>query len=54
MDETIIMVSADHGGINKGHGGKTMHEMEIPWIMYGKNVRQNKELQQSIVTYDTA
>ena len=23
MDETIFVITADHGGINKGHGGKT-------------------------------
>ena len=28
MDETIFVITADHGGINKGHGGKTMQEME--------------------------
>ena len=28
LDETIFIVTADHGGIKKGHGGKTMEEME--------------------------
>lgn len=29
-DDTIIILTADHGGIKKGHGGKTLQEMEIP------------------------
>lgn len=53
-DKTVIIVTADHGGINKGHGGKTIEEMEIPWIIYGSKIKKGKELTQSIMTYDTA
>ncbi len=53
-DNTVIILSADHGGINKGHGGKTMVEMQIPWIVCGKGVKKNNEVKESIVTYDTA
>ena len=53
-DETLIIVSADHGGINKGHGGKTMQEMRIPWIAYGKSIKRKGIIKQSMVTYDTA
>jgi predicted AlkP superfamily pyrophosphatase or phosphodiesterase len=41
MEETIFILTADHGGIDKGHGGKTMAEMETPFIISGKNVKQN-------------
>lgn len=54
MDDTIIIFSADHGGIEKGHGGKTLLEVEIPWIIYGKGIAKNNKLKNSIVTYDTA
>ncbi|HJD74838.1 putative AlkP superfamily pyrophosphatase or phosphodiesterase [Bacteroides reticulotermitis] len=37
--ETIFIVTADHGGIKKGHGGKTMQEMETPFIISGKNIK---------------
>lgn len=53
-DNSIILLTADHGGIDKGHGGKTMQEMQIPWIIRGKGIRKNHEIGQSIVTYDTA
>lgn len=39
-DETIFIITSDHGGINKGHGGKTMEEMETPFIISGKNVQK--------------
>lgn len=54
MEETIFIVTSDHGGINKGHGGKTMNEMETPFIICGKNVRQGGEFQESMVQYDVA
>lgn len=38
-NETIFIVTSDHGGIDKGHGGKTMREMETPFIMAGKNIK---------------
>lgn len=53
-DQTVILLSADHGGINKGHGGKTMQEMQIPWIIRGRGVAVNKAITESVVTYDTA
>ncbi len=54
LDDTAIIFSSDHGGIGKGHGGKTLEEIEIPWIIYGKNIPQKGKLNSSVVTYDTA
>ncbi|SHF93570.1 Type I phosphodiesterase / nucleotide pyrophosphatase [Salegentibacter echinorum] len=54
MDNTIIIFTADHGGINKGHGGKTLLETQIPWIAYGKGISGKGKLKNTIVTYDTA
>lgn len=53
-DNTIILLTADHGGINKGHGGKTMEEMQVPWIIRGPGIAKNKEIKSSVMTYDTA
>lgn len=52
--ETVIIVSADHGGINKGHGGKTLDEVEIPWVINGIGVKKNHQISDVIITYDTA
>lgn len=53
-NNTVVIVTADHGGIKTGHGGKTIQEMEIPWIAFGKGIQKNKILDQSIMTFDTA
>ena len=54
LNESVIIISADHGGINKGHGEKTMAEMEIPWIIAGPGIKKNNPITESIMTFDTA
>lgn len=54
LEDSVIIFSSDHGGLEKGHGGKTLLEVEIPWIIYGPNIPANGKLDKSIVTYDTA
>ncbi len=53
-DSTVAIISADHGGLNKGHGGKTLKEMEIPWFITGSRIKRGYEIKDSIMTYDTA
>jgi predicted AlkP superfamily pyrophosphatase or phosphodiesterase len=53
-EQTIVIVTADHGGKGKGHGGATMAEIEIPWIIWGAGVVAGRELEIPVNTYDTA
>ncbi|MBB5639432.1 putative AlkP superfamily pyrophosphatase or phosphodiesterase [Pedobacter cryoconitis] len=53
-NETVIIVSADHGGTGKGHGGKSLDEVQIPWIANGAGVSRGHEIKNVIITYDTA
>lgn len=54
LKETIFIITSDHGGINKGHGGKTMQEMQTPFIISGKNVKKGLEFHESMMQYDVA
>lgn len=54
LDETIFILTADHGGINKGHGGKTMREMQTPFIMCGKNIKKGYVIEDSMMQFDVA
>lgn len=38
-DDTHFILLSDHGGINKGHGGVTMNEMQVPFAITGKAIR---------------
>lgn len=52
MDNTVIIVTADHGGLNLGHGGDTMAEYEVPIILYGKGVTKGKVMKHTNMIYD--
>jgi predicted AlkP superfamily pyrophosphatase or phosphodiesterase len=54
LASTIVLISSDHGGIGKRHGGSTMTELEIPWMIEGPGVAVGKEITQPIDTFDTA
>ncbi len=53
-DHSIVLVTADHGGKERKHGGLSMEEIEIPWIMVGRGVAAGREIKSPINTYDTA
>ena len=54
LKQTIFIITSDHGGINKGHGGITMQEMETPFIISGKNIKSGGEFSESMRQYDVA
>ncbi|HZS37002.1 MAG TPA: alkaline phosphatase family protein [Polyangia bacterium] len=54
LDDTLIIVSADHGGHNRVHSGATLIDREIPWIACGPGVREDYTITEDISTKDTA
>lgn len=54
MDETVIVVVSDHGGIEKGHGGKTMDEMQTSIVFCGKGIKKGFSIPESTMVYDIA
>lgn len=50
----LVLVTADHGGVGKKHGGMTMDELRIPWIVAGPGVTAGHEIKGSVNTFDTA
>ena len=52
-DDTVVIITADHGGTDKGHGDKLMEHMEVPLILYGKGVKPG-EITDVVVHYDVA
>lgn len=53
-DDSIIVVTSDHGGIGTSHGGRSLMEMDTPFIVSGKNIRKAGEFKQYMMQYDTA
>ncbi|MEW6287404.1 MAG: alkaline phosphatase family protein [Chloroflexota bacterium] len=52
-DETLIIVTADHGGHDTTHGSRLPEDMTIPWVVSGPGV-QPKALTTQVHTMDTA
>ena len=44
LSETFVVFTSDHGGIEKGHGGTTLDEMERPLFFVGPGVKRGYEI----------
>lgn len=53
-DKTLVIISADHGGLGKGHGGESLAEVEIPFIIWGKGIKKNHKIIYPVYQYDNA
>ena len=53
-DDTLFILSADHGGHGRNHSGRTEEDRLIPWIAWGAGVRRGHRITSPISTVDTA
>lgn len=54
-EETNFLLITDHGGTREtGHGGLSMEEMEVPWVVTGPGIVKGKELQEPNSNANTA
>jgi hypothetical protein len=53
-DDTYIIVVTDHGGVGRAHGGESMTEIQVPWIIRGPGVIGNRLISQPLNSFDTA
>lgn len=54
LNETVFIVTSDHGGFVKSHGGITLAEMETPFIIAGSQIRMGYEIEELMMQYDIA
>lgn len=54
FNKTMFIVTADHGGLGYGHGGESLAEVEIPFIMYGACIKKGYNIQETVYQYDNA
>lgn len=53
-NDTVIVLTADHGGKGKGHGKFSIEELETPFVVYGKKIKAGYEFPIHLMQYDTA
>jgi arylsulfatase A-like enzyme len=52
--DTLVILSADHGGHGRNHSGNIKEDRLIPWIACGPGVRSGHRIESPISTVDTA
>jgi predicted AlkP superfamily pyrophosphatase or phosphodiesterase len=54
LDETLFLLTADHGGHGRGHGSDRPEDMTVPWIVAGPGVGRGRRITSSLSIVDTA
>lgn len=53
-NQTVVIISSDHGGLGTKHGGETMAEIEIPLVLSGPGVRRGHTIEGPVNVFDVA
>ncbi len=51
---SVVILTADHGGHARTHGTNSPEDMNIPWIVWGENVKPGFKITAPVTTYDTS
>jgi arylsulfatase A-like enzyme len=54
LENTLLIITADHGGSDFSHGSESPEDMTIPWLAVGPGISAGKNLLTDISTVDTA
>ncbi len=54
FNKTMFIITADHGGLGFGHGGESVAEMTIPFILYGAGIKPGYNIEETVYQYDNA
>ncbi|MCB9078134.1 MAG: alkaline phosphatase family protein [Anaerolineaceae bacterium] len=54
LENTLIIITADHGGSGLTHGTASPEDSTIPWLTVGPGVPAGVTIEQPIIIYDTA
>jgi arylsulfatase A-like enzyme len=52
--EYTLIVTADHGGHDYGHGSDDLRDVTIPWIAWGEGIKPGRLLESKVETMATA
>ncbi|WP_136466112.1 alkaline phosphatase family protein [Flagellimonas onchidii] len=54
LKKTMFIVTADHGGLGFGHGGESLAEMNIPFILFGAGIKEGYDIEETVYQIDNA
>ncbi len=52
-EQSLLIVTADHGGHGRTHGTNRAEDMMIPWMVFGAGVRRGTVIDRLVTIYDT-
>jgi predicted AlkP superfamily pyrophosphatase or phosphodiesterase len=52
-DDTVTLVTSDHGGHGRSHGTDCDEDLLIPWLLHGPGIRAGHALETPVRIYDT-
>ncbi|MBO4590200.1 MAG: alkaline phosphatase [Bacteroidaceae bacterium] len=53
-DDTIFILTSDHGHNGKSHGGDSTDEIETPLVIWGKGIKKGHHIDEAVYQYDVA
>ena len=53
FDETVLLLTSDHGGHERSHGTDQDADMLIPWALHGPGVRPGHQIRGEVRLFDT-
>lgn len=53
-DDSVIILTSDHGHEGKSHGGDSLNEIETPFVIWGKGIQKGKVIDETMIQYDVA
>jgi predicted AlkP superfamily pyrophosphatase or phosphodiesterase len=53
-EKTAVLITSDHGGLEKKHGGDTLAEIQIPLVFSGEGIRAGRVIEGPVNVYDVA
>ncbi|MCV6630530.1 MAG: alkaline phosphatase family protein [Flavobacteriaceae bacterium] len=51
-EKTMFIISSDHGGRGYSHGGATLGQIEVPFILYGAGIKKGYTIKEAVYQYD--
>ncbi len=54
LERSAVLVTADHGGHDHGHGSDAAEDMTVPWLLAGAGVKKGYTIGGPLRIYDTA
>ncbi len=54
FDQTLMIITTDHGGSGTSHGSDSAEDTTIPWLAVGPGVKPDSTISGDVVIYDTA